>query len=98
MDSDSSECRRTRPTWTRLETVAARARILQRRDSASTGELLNHRLQSGGTDISYTVTAEEVYLRDAEGEPTASFFTISYAKAGVENPDGDPLSAKTGPI
>ena len=30
----------------------------------------SHRLQSGGTDIGYTVTAEEIYLRDAEGEPT----------------------------
>ncbi|MGB5552113.1 MAG: peptidase S10, partial [Thermoanaerobaculia bacterium] len=52
----------------------------------------SHRLQSGGTDISYTVTAEDIYLRDAEGEPTASFFTISYAKAGVENPEDRPVT------
>jgi carboxypeptidase C (cathepsin A) len=52
----------------------------------------SHRLQSGGTDISYTVTAEEIYLRDAEGEPTASFFTISYAKDGVESPEDRPVT------
>ncbi|MGB5661140.1 MAG: serine carboxypeptidase, partial [Thermoanaerobaculia bacterium] len=52
----------------------------------------SHRLQSGGTDIGYTVTAEEIYLRDAEGEPTASFFTISYAKNEVENPEDRPVT------
>ncbi len=51
-----------------------------------------HRLRSGGTDISYTVTAEEVYIRDGDDEPTASFFTISYAKTGVERAEDRPLT------
>lgn len=51
-----------------------------------------HRLRSGDTDLSYRVTAEEVYIRDGEGNATASFFTISYAKTGVEQTDTRPLT------
>ena len=51
-----------------------------------------HRLNSGGTDIAYTATAEDVYLRDAEGKPTATFFTISYVKKGVARSEERPLT------
>jgi carboxypeptidase C (cathepsin A) len=51
-----------------------------------------HRLQSGSTDIDYTATAEDVYLKDAEDKPTASFFTISYVKKGVARPEDRPLT------
>jgi carboxypeptidase C (cathepsin A) len=51
-----------------------------------------HRLQAGGTDIAYTATAEDVYLRDAEGKPTATFFTISYVKKGVARQEDRPLT------
>jgi carboxypeptidase C (cathepsin A) len=51
-----------------------------------------HRLQSGGTDIRYTATAEDIYLKDAEGKPTATFFTLSYVKAGVAKPEDRPLT------
>ncbi len=51
-----------------------------------------HRLQSAGTDLAYTATAEEIYLRDADDEPTASFFTISYTLTGVERPEDRPLT------
>lgn len=51
-----------------------------------------HRLQSGATDISYTATAEEIYLRDGDGKPTASFFTISYTKKGVQRPEDRPVT------
>ena len=50
-----------------------------------------HRLDAAGTRIDYTVTAEEIYIRD-DGIPTASFFTISYAKVGVERPEDRPLT------
>ncbi len=51
-----------------------------------------HRLQSAGTDIRYTATAEDVYLRDDAGKPTASFFTISYVKTGIARPEDRPLT------
>jgi carboxypeptidase C (cathepsin A) len=51
-----------------------------------------HHLRAGGTDIAYTATAEEVYLEDADGKPTASFFTISYTKAGVQKPEERPVT------
>lgn len=54
--------------------------------------LTHHRLQSGGTDLRYTATAEEIYLKDAEGEPTASFFTISYVLEGTERPTERPVT------
>lgn len=51
-----------------------------------------HRLQSGGVDLRYTATAEDVYLHDAEGKPTATFFTLSYVKAGVARPEDRPVT------
>jgi carboxypeptidase C (cathepsin A) len=51
-----------------------------------------HRLQSGATDITYTATAEDVYLHDSEGKPTAAFFTISYVKKGVARPEDRPVT------
>jgi carboxypeptidase C (cathepsin A) len=51
-----------------------------------------HRLQSGGTDIAYTGSAEEIQLKGAAGKPTASFFTISYVKKGVARPEDRPLT------
>jgi len=51
-----------------------------------------HRLQVGGTDIAYTATAEDVYLKDADDKPTATFFTISYVKKGVARPEDRPVT------
>jgi len=51
-----------------------------------------HRLQTGGTDLAYTATAEEIQLHDADGKPTASFFTISYVKKGVTRPEDRPVT------
>jgi carboxypeptidase C (cathepsin A) len=51
-----------------------------------------HRLKSGGTDISYTATAEEIYLRDGEDNATASFFTISYIRNGTARPEDRPVT------
>jgi carboxypeptidase C (cathepsin A) len=51
-----------------------------------------HRLQAGGTELAYTATAEDVYLHDADGKPTATFFTISYVKKGVAHPEERPLT------
>jgi carboxypeptidase C (cathepsin A) len=51
-----------------------------------------HRLQAGATDIAYTAIAEDVYLHDADGKPTAAFFTISYVKKGVARPEERPVT------
>ncbi len=51
-----------------------------------------HRLQAGGTDLGYTATAEDVYLHDAGGKPTATFFTISYTRKGVARPEDRPIT------
>ena len=51
-----------------------------------------HRLQAGGVDLAYTATAEEIQLKDGEGKPTASFFTISYTKKGVTRQEDRPIT------
>ncbi len=51
-----------------------------------------HRLKSGGTDIAYTATAEEIYLKDSDENYTASFFTLSYTKDGTARPQDRPLT------
>ncbi len=51
-----------------------------------------HRLQAAGVDLAYTVRAEEIHLEDQAGEPTASYFTISYLMDGVEGPEDRPLT------
>lgn len=52
-----------------------------------------HRLKvSGGGELVYTATAEDVYLHDQDGKPTASFFTISYVKKGVARPEERPVT------
>ncbi|MCE1204917.1 MAG: hypothetical protein LWW79_09975 [Holophagaceae bacterium] len=51
-----------------------------------------HRLKAGGVDLSYTTTSEEILLKDAEGKPTARFFTIAYTRDGVANPEARPIT------
>jgi len=51
-----------------------------------------HHLQARGTDFAYTATAEDVYLKDNEGKPTADFFTIAYTKDGVTRAEDRPLT------
>jgi len=51
-----------------------------------------HRLQAGGVDLAYTATAEDIQIKDGDGKPTASFFTISYVKKGVARPEDRPIT------
>lgn len=51
-----------------------------------------HKLRIGSEDFAYTSTAEDVVLKDAEGKSTATFFTISYTKDGVVNPETRPIT------
>lgn len=50
-----------------------------------------HRLHSSSGDIDYTATAEEIYLKDDQDKPTASFFTIAYTRNGVR-PEERPVT------
>jgi carboxypeptidase C (cathepsin A) len=51
-----------------------------------------HKMHLGGADVAYTTTAEDIILKDGEGKSTARFFTISYTKDGVTNPETRPIT------
>lgn len=51
-----------------------------------------HHMKLSGSDVAYTTTAEEIFLKDAEGKNTASFFTIAYTKDGVTRPEERPIA------
>jgi len=51
-----------------------------------------HKVHIGSADMAYTSTAEEIYLKDAEGKNTAKFFAISYTKEGVTNFETRPIT------
>jgi carboxypeptidase C (cathepsin A) len=51
-----------------------------------------HRVRTGAGELAYTATAEDVYLHDKDGKPTATFFTISYVKKGVARPEDRPVT------
>ena len=51
-----------------------------------------HKIKIGGADFAYTSTAEEIFLKDADGKNTASFFTIAYRKDGVAHPEERPIT------
>ena len=51
-----------------------------------------HTIRIGTTDLAYTTTAEEIYLKDGDGKNTADFFTVYYSKDGVTNPETRPLT------
>ncbi|HKR65726.1 MAG TPA: hypothetical protein VJZ00_18490 [Thermoanaerobaculia bacterium] len=46
-----------------------------------------HRIRLGSEDVAYTTTSEEIFLKDAAGKNTASFFTIAYTKDGARAED-----------
>jgi carboxypeptidase C (cathepsin A) len=51
-----------------------------------------HRLQAGGQELRYLARAEDVYLKDGAGKPTATFFTLSYVLAGAPKPEERPVT------
>jgi carboxypeptidase C (cathepsin A) len=52
----------------------------------------SHKIRIGSEDLAYTSTAEDVVLKDADGKSTATFFTVSYTKDGVANPEARPIT------
>lgn len=53
----------------------------------STGQV-----NANGTRVRYTVTAGETYLRDADGNPTASIFSTTYIADGHADPRTRPVA------
>src|ERR1051325_6934420 len=51
-----------------------------------------HKIKINGTDLAYTSTSEEIYLKDNDGKNTASFFTVAYTKDGVARPEDRPIT------
>jgi carboxypeptidase C (cathepsin A) len=51
-----------------------------------------HKARIGDADLSYTSTAEEIFIKDNDGKETASFFTIAYTKDGVARAEDRPLT------
>ena len=54
----------------------------------STGQV-----NANGTRVRYTVTAGETYLRDADGNPTASIFSTTYIADGHADPRTRPADS-----
>ncbi len=52
----------------------------------------HHQLATPQGPLHYTATAEEIYLRDGEDKPTASFFTLSYTLDEVKKIDERPVT------
>lgn len=51
-----------------------------------------HRVRTTDGELRYTATAEEIYTRDAQGNPIASFFTITYSLDGVSDKTKRPVT------
>lgn len=51
-----------------------------------------HRANFNGRTLEYTATAGETYLRDKDGEPTASVFTFAYTKDDVADDEVRPVT------
>lgn len=45
-----------------------------------------------GTRVDYTATAGETFLRDDDGDPTASIFSISYVADDIDEPSSRPVT------
>ncbi len=52
----------------------------------------SHTGKFGGQTVRYTATAGETYLKDDEGEPKASIFSIAYVKDDVTDPTMRPVT------
>ena len=52
----------------------------------------SHSGRFGGQTVKYTATAGETYLKDEDGEPKASIFSIAYVKDDVSDPAARPVT------
>lgn len=52
----------------------------------------NHLIQIHGKPFPYRAVAGNLILKNAKGEPSASFFYVAYTKEGVQNPSERPIT------
>ncbi len=52
----------------------------------------SHSIVLGGQRLAYTATAGTLVLRDEDGKPSASIFSVSYVKDGVSDPASRPVT------
>lgn len=57
-----------------------------------TQSITKHVLGIDGARVAYTATAGTMILRDADGKPRASVFSVSYVKDGVDDPAARPVT------
>lgn len=69
------------------ETVAAKEPIPE-----PTRFVTSHRSTFNGEPMEYEAVAGETYLRDDEGEPTATIFTFAYLAKGTKDPASRPVT------
>ena len=52
----------------------------------------HHKITIGKEVLDYSAVAGEIFLKDQEGTPQASIFSISYLKEGVDRPESRPVT------
>ena len=54
--------------------------------------ITSHQGTFGGKTIKYKATAKETYLKDQQGNPVASFWSVAYTQEGVQNHSKRPVT------
>lgn len=54
--------------------------------------ITEHQIQNGNRKIAYRATASERYLKNSEGEPVASVWSVAYSASEMGNPAGRPVT------
>ena len=54
--------------------------------------ITEHQIQNGNRKIAYRATASERYLKNSEGEPVASVWSVAYTASEMGNPAGRPVT------
>ncbi len=52
----------------------------------------HHKITIGKEALDYSAVAGEIFVKDEEGTPQASIFSISYVKDGVDRPENRPVT------
>src|SRR5436190_14639978 len=74
------------------ESKPAEKKEPEKPEAAPQSFVRKHTIKINNADFAYTTTAEEIYLKDADGKSTADFFTIYYSKDGVTSAETRPVT------
>jgi carboxypeptidase C (cathepsin A) len=64
----------------------------QKPEPKEVSSVTKHQIELDGRELAYTATAATTLLRDDDGEPRATVFTIAYILDGVADPSRRPLT------